>query len=323
VPSLQAYARREYRRVRRQRALLRVAMTTIFGGAIAAAALWVRPPSRGPQFDGKSAVRSAASGLTVLDGTLLVESRGGARTLHAGDCVGLAEVGALEASSDRPVHVRLSDVVALTLAPSSRIRPVATGGGLVGEVAPALEVIALERGRVHLQVKKLDDTHRFHVVTPDADVEVRGTVFDVALRRSAAPRTCVSVDEGLVLVTSGLESRLVSRGQKWGCDPILSQTPTPTASTRASPPGPARDPASKTSAKRSRIGARSLAPETQVDASDLAVQNRLFQLALAAERAGRLDDAARSYRRVLTRAPHGPLAAQARANLAAVASQQR
>ncbi len=41
--------------------------------------------------------------------------------------------------------------------------------------------IALERGRAHFEVQKLRGERRFHVMTPDADVEVRGTVFDVAL----------------------------------------------------------------------------------------------------------------------------------------------
>ena len=59
------------------------------------------------------------------------------------------------------------------------------------------------------------------------------------------------------------------------------------------------------------------------DASDLREQNRLFQTALAAERGGRIDDALKNYRELLARAPDGPLATQARANLEALAGTQR
>jgi TolA-binding protein len=60
-----------------------------------------------------------------------------------------------------------------------------------------------------------------------------------------------------------------------------------------------------------------------LDLSDLRAQNALFQTALAAERAGRSEDAARTYRQLLARAPHGSLAAQARANLAVIANPKR
>jgi hypothetical protein len=307
LPSLPAYAEREVQRVRRRRTLLRAASVTVVGGATIAAAVWVGLPSsrRTAPAQAHSDSISPAQALTVIDGAVLLEWGGVRRTLHAGDSIGLAEIGAIEASADMPARVRLSDVVALTLAPFSRLRPIKTGGGRSGGTPPALEVIALERGRVHLEVKKLGDAHRFHVVTPDADVEVRGTAFDVVLRPGGVPQTCVSVDEGLVLVASGLESRLLSRGARWGCDDV--RTGTTAVQTEQAP---------QVLAKRLGHASRSVA--SHLDVSDLGVQNRLFQIALTAERAGRFDDAIRTYRGLLARVPHGPLAAQARANLAAV-----
>ena len=61
------------------------------------------------------------------------------------------------------------------------------------------------------------------------------------------------------------------------------------------------------------------------ESSDLGLgaQNRIFQAALEAERAGQAGEAARRYRQLLTLAPEGPLAAQARANLAAVSDARR
>jgi ferric-dicitrate binding protein FerR (iron transport regulator) len=322
LPALRVHAERERRRVRRRRFLARAAGVTILGGATAAAALWL-----GVGLPSKPAApaRGAPAAVTVVDGVLLLESAGVARTLHGGDSVGLAEVGALEASGERPVHVRLSDVVLVTLAPSARVRPIATGGGRAGGDAPALEVLALERGRAHFQVKKLADARRFHVVTPDADVEVRGTAFDVALRPGGAPQTCVAVTDGLVMVASGLTSHLLAPGESWGCDEARAggggdEPKRSTAAATAMGVTAVGDAGATSGGSR---GARRQRAVAGAAASDLRAQNQLFQSALAAERAGRIDEAARTYRQLLARAPRGALAAQARANLAVVATNPR
>jgi hypothetical protein len=325
LPSLKIHAAREHRRVRRRRILVRVAGLTVLGGATAAAALWIGPPSRR---SAPVAAHASPASLLVLDGALLLEERGVARTLHAGESVGLADVGALQASSDHPVRVRLSDVVALTLAPSARVRPIATGGRQVdgAEAMPALEVLALERGHVHLEVKKLGNARRFHVVTPDADVEVRGTAFDVTLRPGAAPETCVTVQEGLVLVAGGLKSRLLAPGESWGCDPPhAAEARIDEADETWSPPPVTRRAGTHRAERPARVAAptHQASVDKSVDPSDLGMQNRLFQTALAAERAGHVDIAVRTYRQLLARAPQGPLAAQARANLRLVSSAPR
>jgi hypothetical protein len=211
--------------------------------------------------------------------------------------------------------------VALTLTPSSRVRPIATGGDRADGTA-ALEVIALERGRVHLEVKKLGDARRFHVITPDANVEVRGTSFDVALRPGASPQTCVAVQKGLVLVSAGLKSRLLARGESWGCDEVGAGPPATAVDGLPPTHGPPGPDGSRTSGP-ARPGAARAHSGERLGAGDLGAQNRLFQTALAAERAGHVDVAARTYRQLLASAPRGPLAAQARANLAALADAPR
>jgi hypothetical protein len=143
------------------------------------------------------------------------------------------------------------------------------------------------------------------VLTPDADVQVRGTEFDVELLDRAGtstPATCVRVEEGLVAVVAGGQTHLVAPGQSWGCPvPPSAVVAAPVIAPVIAPP--------------ERHAATS---PSRPSPSDLRLQNTLFQEALEAERGGRYTDAARLYRRLLARAPQGPLSAQARSNLAVV-----
>jgi hypothetical protein len=313
LAALHTRAQLEERRAHVRR-WLRVAGVVVSGSAVLFIGLWPeRPvPTEGP----------TPAALTVLDGALLLESGGVLRTLHAGDSIPLDGVGSFAAPSDLAVRIRLSDVVAVTLTPSSRARPIGAGAGPAGAEPMELQAIALERGRVHLDVKTLAGARRFHVVTPDADVEVRGTAFDVALRPGPVPCTTVSVQAGLVLVAGGLKSRLLRAGESGGCDDIPSG-PMSTSPKVDKPPAP--DLAANVAPNRplpspGRRGAARTRASDPPQASDLRAQNQLFRTALAAERGARFEAAARLYRELLARAPEGPLAVQARANLAAVLS---
>jgi len=329
LPALRTHAAQAQRRLRRRRILWRAVAGVALAGASAAAALGIGLPLKRPPAGPAAALSASASAsapasssaLTVLDGAVLLEAAGVARTLRAGESFGLTSVGALEAPAERPpVRVQLSAEVGVTLAPAARVRPIATGASRDGSPA-ALEVLALERGGAHFQVKKLGDARRFHVLTADADVEVRGTVFDVSLRPGATPQTCVSVTEGLVLVASGLTSRLLAAGESWGCErekEVRAGTGTGTGTGTGGE-------GTETTGKAGRVRAASTSRTTSGARREagLGEQNRLFQAALAAERAGVLDEAARRYRQLLALAPDGPLATQARANLAAVSSAPR
>jgi ferric-dicitrate binding protein FerR (iron transport regulator) len=281
LPSLRAFAVRERDRARRRRALRRAAMamtTAALGVAAVAVLLMVLPPGRdrGPK-------------ISVLDGELWLENGTERRTLSAGDASGIRISDAMASSGERAARVRLADSATLTLAPASRVAGVvATASGPNG--VPRVEAIRLERGTAHLQVAKLAGLQRFHVMTADADVEVRGTEFDVELRPGSRPGTCVRVQDGLVLVAAGAHQTFVRPGETWGCPPDSSLG--------------AMAPRSGRSAAAS--------------ASDLRRQNALFGRALQAERGGRFGEAASIYRHLLAGAPDGPLAVQARANLAAV-----
>ncbi|HEY0713012.1 MAG TPA: hypothetical protein VGF45_10085, partial [Polyangia bacterium] len=101
---------------------------------------------------------------------------------------------------------------------------------------------------------------------------------------------------------AGKASHLVGAGQSWGCDP--RPLPGLTATT-AEPPRAAPTPARAVS-------------ESRAESRALRIQNQLFQRALHAQRAGENQLARETYRAFLQRYPDAPLAAQARANLAAI-----
>jgi quercetin dioxygenase-like cupin family protein len=301
VPMLRAHAAREHVRVRRQRIVRRASMLiTALGGAAAAVmvttghGIRLRAPTR------------AAATIAVLDGTLWLEEGAARRTLSAGEASGVDARDELESPAERLARVRLSDTATLTLDPASRVGTVLAAAD-APEAAPTFEAVKLVRGRAHLQVRKLHGGQRFHVLTPDADVQVRGTEFDVELHPGATPATCVRVEEGLVAVVADGQTHLVAPGQTWGC-------PAPSIHTSAAQAAPMRPaPAIALPPPPRR------APAPRPTPSDLRAQNDLFQRALEAERGGRCGDAARLYRQLLARAPRGPLSTQARANLAACA----
>jgi hypothetical protein len=300
VPRLRAHAAREHVRVRRVRFVRRASLVvTALGGAAVALAI-----AMGSLLHPAGPARSAAT-VAVLDGTLWLDAHTGRRTLSAGQASGVDGSDVLESPNERETRVQLADTATLTLGPASRVGTVLAAAN-APEAAPTFEAVKLIRGRAHLQVRKLHAGQRFHVLTPDADVQVRGTEFDVELvdRATGHPvPTCVRVQEGLVAVVARGETHLVAPGQTWGC----AAEPT-----HAAPP-----PAPEVTHQRQASSNSSSAPPYRPSPSDLRLQNAMFQQALEAERAGRYADAARLYRRLLSHAPHGPLSVQARANLAA------
>lgn len=296
VPRLRAHAAREHVRVRRVRFVRRASLiVTALGGAAVALVL-----ATGSLLHPAAPARAAAT-VAVLDGTLWLDESTGRRTLSAGQASGVDGSDALESPGERETRVQLADTATLTLGPASRVGTVLAAAN-APEAAPTFEAVKLIRGRAHLQVRKLHAGQRFHVLTPDADVQVRGTEFDVELvdRATGHPvPTCVRVQEGLVAVVARGETHLVAPGQTWGCAEAVAAP----AHLAAPAPEPEAAPAHHAASRPTP--------------SDLRAQNAIFQQALEAERAGRYADAARLYRRLLAHAPHGPLSAQARANLAA------
>ena len=84
---------------------------------------------------------------------------------------------------------------------------------------------SLARGSVHLEVAKIKKGQRFLLNTLDAEVEVRGTVFDVTVLGAAngcEQRTRVAVQEGFVEVRSASELLTLHGGDVWlgNCTPM-------------------------------------------------------------------------------------------------------
>jgi len=196
--------------------------------------------------------------------------------------------------------------------------------------ATATQRFALLRGGAHLHVAKLRANERFLVDTPEAEVEVRGTVFDVKLEPATsdcAERSLVAVHEGRVEVRSAGKSVMLVGGEQWTspCTPPAEPAPAQ-AVTETSTPLRARaterlaananrrastNPLGATATKPSDAPAASTTPENAVPGSSLSEQNDLYAAAEAARRAGRSGDALAAYGRLLARFPRGQLAESA------------
>lgn len=153
--------------------------------------------------------------------------------------------------------------------------------------------LELTAGVLHADVAKLGKGERFIVRTPDAEVEVRGTSFDVARVASdpacgAGSTTRVVVREGVVAVRPvGQPEALVHAGETW---PASCEGSAPPAATSAAPSIAAAPPH-----------------------SDLAAQNDLFERALARKRAGDTGGAIATFDQLLARYPASHLGQSARA----------
>jgi ferric-dicitrate binding protein FerR (iron transport regulator) len=183
----------------------------------------------------------------------------------------------------------------------------------------------LERGSFTAQVAKLAPGRRFIVGTPDAELEVKGTRFQVAVTPDPSAcdpsrRTSVVVQEGIVVVRWGASELRLGAGQRWpACHPV--EPAAPLSSRRldsrrprrlvahASPPAVASAAGAPAPSSASRWDPAPAPPPS----STLAEQNDLLAAALTAKRRGALEEAQRWLDRLLSRYPHGQLSDSARA----------
>jgi ferric-dicitrate binding protein FerR (iron transport regulator) len=101
------------------------------------------------------------------------------------------------------------------------------------------EIVRLSRGTLTVEVAPLRPGERFRVATADAQVEVRGTVFDVVA--SDDRLAAVRVLRGRVEVRpTGRTAVVLDAGQHWDAAPAVAQTPAPPAAQcPPEPPPPA------------------------------------------------------------------------------------
>jgi ferric-dicitrate binding protein FerR (iron transport regulator) len=158
----------------------------------------------------------------------------------------------------------------------------------------------LRGGRIHAQVVKLAAGQRFLIDTPDAEVEVRGTSFDVVLLPAGQlcpgePVTQVRVREGLVVVRGQEGEQQLAAGGIWQSACARQEAAAVTASRSVLRP-----------ARRSTVAPK-FSPST------LRAQNDLFGAALEARRRGDVSSALRLIDDLLVRFPGSPLTESARA----------
>jgi ferric-dicitrate binding protein FerR (iron transport regulator) len=173
---------------------------------------------------------------------------------------------------------------------------------------------ALRQGGFSAHVAKLSEGQRFIVETPDAEVEVRGTRFQ--LRVLGQPQACGSgslsrleVSEGVVEVrAAGVVSR-VSAGQSWPVDcGAAGQTASKPA---AESPATAAEPPVSAASGKAPARPTPAAPTTSTGQSGLTQQNDLFASGVALRRQGNLAGALRAYQELIAQFPNSPLAENA------------
>lgn len=201
--------------------------------------------------------------------------------------------------------------------PSTTVRLLSTAQS----EASAGERIGLSAGVVTIRVPKLAEGRTFGVRTPDADVIVRGTAFEVAVYPGpqGGTVTAVNVSEGVVVVRHvGGESE-VAAGRRWlstepGVVTSAADAVTPNA---AAPPvtiaGDGTSPGS-TAAPGLTVSPTTHKSEArhELPASQLAEQNRLFQAAMAHRRRGDDRQAIAALDELLAKHPRSPLTQEAR-----------
>ncbi len=204
------------RRFRRGAALLAIAACLSLAGGL----LW-RERSASP-------VAGAVAGLDGVSGTVVLTQDGHSNVVGAGPR-SLREGDALQTVAGARAHLKTIKA-SVDVSESTELR--------VSRPSGAEERISLRRGRVDVSVEKAIETQRAVVVeTPDAEVVVRGTVFDVrVLPHDGATNTLVHVTHGSVWVLArGVQVALLSAGQTWSSAQGVGASAAPEAPVLADP----------------------------------------------------------------------------------------
>ena len=140
------------------------------------------------------------------------DTRDGALAFHVGDSMELGRVGARIAADEGRTAVRFSDGTLVTLAPSAAARVV--------EVSGHGAALLVERGEATVSVVHKDALTRWSIAAGPFDVEVTGTLFDVAWEPSLRFFR-LRLDEGSVVIQGcGLPRTAVRAGETFShrCD---------------------------------------------------------------------------------------------------------
>jgi TolA-binding protein len=195
-------------------------------------------------------------------------------------------------------------------APASRATIQAASGARVDHRSHLPdEVVALRDGKIALEVAPLRPGERFRVVTDDAEVEVRGTAFDVV--SSQGQLVSVHVTHGRVEVRPATGPLVVlTAGQQWSrpenADTAAAPKPSAPVIARSVPPAKTAVPTSREATHVAPSGASSTprapspAPVGATSPTELAFRRAWDEL-----RANHPDAAALDFARVPAGAPLG------------------
>lgn len=200
----------------------------------------------------------------------------------------------------------------------------AAGTTVTYEEGTSVRRFSIGRGSVHFKVAKLAKGERFLLQTPDAEVEVRGTVFTTSVV-SPTPtcdyRTAVVVDEGVVEVRNGTNVYRLRAGQRWPSDCVQAvEEPATSHGTavvhrshrgeRQSPPAQPSNVAADTQESPAPTLAASAVRSKDMEAtstSALAIQNDMYARACGEMRRGDTARALASFDQLIARFPDSAL----------------
>ena len=182
------------------------------------------------------------------------------------------------------------------------------------------ERLDLERGAVTSTVTKRGPTQRFLIRTPDAEVEVRGTIFRVSRLEDASCgfQTRVHVDEGRVVVRAAHEDTALERGGEWvsrclaPAAAVASVAASGAVEAQTAPSSASRGATSPSSSRQGPVAAKLAPAPPSVEpgpsaSSDLAAQNALFADAMSSKARGDTRSALTSLEFLLDKYPRTPL----------------
>jgi hypothetical protein len=237
------------------------------------------------------------AGIDAVSGTVVLTQDGarrvigsGERSLHDGDALQTA-AGA---------RARLATAKSsVSIAESTEVK--------LSQPSGAEERISLRRGRVDVAVDKAVETKRAVVVeTPDAEVVVRGTVFDVRVEPSGGKTTThVHVTHGSVWVLShGVQVALLGAGQSWSSATGVAAPAQPAPSV-AAPVAPVAPAPQVTAPARPAAGASKDAGPRKP--GTLTEENKLFAAGVDARNRGDAARAAELFGELLAQYPQTAL----------------
>ncbi len=226
------------------------------------------------------------AGLDRVSGTVVLTQEGTVRVVGSGQRA-LRDGDSLQTAAGARAHLTTLKS-SVEVSESTELK--------LSQPSAAEERISLRHGRVDVAVDKAVESRRSVVVeTPDAEVVVRGTIFDVRVEPLlSATNTRVHVTRGSVWVLSqGVQVALLSAGQSWssaGGVEAAALPPLPGRAEASSATESVTSPAPAAAKAGSASGAAKKASSAR-KVGTLAEENRLFAAGVEARNRG---DAARA-----------------------------